>query len=160
MPYNKYVEILVMGVNYFTDEQVEELRNNPYVKNVSHKAITYEESFKEVFFIDYQNGMSPSEIFYKYGFNPKVLGEKRLTNFVYQMKKQSNRPEGFEDTRKSNSGRTIERELSDKEIIERLKHKNKILQQENDFLKRIRFINKKQISKASKTKLQEKNTNL
>ena len=43
-----------MGINYFTDEQVEELRNNPYVKNVSHKAITYEETFKELFLIDYQ----------------------------------------------------------------------------------------------------------
>ena len=26
-----------MGVNYFTDEQVEELRKNPYVKKVSEK---------------------------------------------------------------------------------------------------------------------------
>ena len=149
-----------MGVNYFTDEQVEELRNNPYVKNVSNKAITYEESFKEVFLFDYQNGMTPYEIFLKYGFNPKVLGKSRRDNFVYKMKKQMVRPEGFEDTRKGNSGRPIERDLTDKEIIEKLNHKNKILQQENDFLKRIRFINKKQISKASKTKLQEKNTNL
>lgn len=149
-----------MGVNYFTDEQVEELRKNPNVKNVSNKAITYEESFKELFLNDYQNGIAPSLIFAKYGFNPKVLGKKRIDNFVQNMKRQNNRPEGFEDTRKGNSGRPIERELTDKEIIEKLKHKNKILQQENDFLKRIRYINKKQILKASKTKHQEKNINL
>lgn len=149
-----------MGVNYFTDEQVEELRKNPNVKKVSNKAITYEESFKELFLNDYQNGITPSLIFAKYGFNPKVLGRKRIDNFVQNMKRQNNRPEGFEDTRKGNSGRPIERELTDKEIIEKLKHKNKILQQENDFLKRIRSINKKQILKASKTKHQEKNTNL
>lgn len=149
-----------MGVNYFTDEQVEELRKNPNVKNVSNKAITYEESFKELFLNDYQNGISPSLIFTKYGFNPKVLGKKRIDNFVQNMKRQNNRPEGFEDTRKGNSGRPIERELTDKEIIEKLKHKNKILQQENDFLKRIRYINKKQILKESKTKHQEKNINL
>lgn len=149
-----------MGVNYFTDEQVKELKNNPYVKSVSHKAITYEESFKELFLVDYQNGMLPSEIFIKYGFNPKVLGIKRTTNFVSRMKKQMNRLEGFKDTRKGNSGRPVTKGLSDKEIIERLKHKNKILQQENDFLKRIRSINKKQISKVSKTRLQEKNSNL
>ena len=76
-----------MGVNYFTDKQVEELRNNPYVKNVTNKAITYEESFKEAFLIDYNNGMPPSEIFRKYGFDPKVLGERRRVNFVYLMKK-------------------------------------------------------------------------
>ena len=149
-----------MGVNYFTDKQVEELRNNPYVKNVSHKAITYDESFKELFLNDYQSGIIPSLIFAKYGFDPKVLGRKRIDNFVQNMKRQNNRPEGFEDTRKGHSGRPLERELTDKEMIEKLKHKNKILQQENDFLKRIRFINKKQISKASKIKHQEKNTNL
>ena len=38
-----YRGIEIMGVNYFTDEQVEEFRKNPYVKNVSNKAITYEE---------------------------------------------------------------------------------------------------------------------
>ena len=38
-----------MGVNYFTDEQVEILRQNKYVKNVSNKSITYDVSFKEYF---------------------------------------------------------------------------------------------------------------
>lgn len=147
-----------MGVNYFTDEQVEELKKNPYVKNVSNKAITYEEELKELFIVDYQNGMSPSQIFIKYGFNPKVLGSSRINKFTIRVKQQNNRLEGFTDTRKSRSGRPNTKGLSDKEIIERLKQQNKILKQENDFLKRIRFINKKQISKASKTKPQEKNT--
>lgn len=149
-----------MGVNYFTDEQVEELRNNPYVKKVSYKAITYEESFKELFLNDYQKGVPPSVIFLNYGFNPKVLGRRRIDTFTRRVRSQNERPEGFEDARKGNSGRPATKESSDKEIIERLKHKNKILQQENDFLKRIRFINKKQISKASKTKHPEKNSNL
>ena len=38
------------------------------------------------------------------------------------------------------------------EQLERPKHKNEILQQENDFLKRVRFINRKQIAKQSKNK--------
>lgn len=143
-----------MGVNYFTDEQVEELRKNPYVKNVSNKAITYEEELKELFLIDYQNGLTPSMIFMKYGFNPKILGQSRIDKFVQRVKQQNIRSERFSDTRKGNSGRPITKELSNEEIIKRLKHQNKILQQENDFLKRIRFINKKQISKASKTKAQ------
>lgn len=143
-----------MGVNYFTDEQVKELRKNPYVKNVSNKAITYEEEFKELFLEDYQNGLTPSVIFQKYGFNTKDLGQDRINSFTKRVKKQNNRPEGFSDTRKGNSGRPITKDLSDEEIIKRLKHQNKILKQENDFLKRIKFINKKQISKASKTKVQ------
>ena len=37
-----------MGVNYFTDEQVEYLRKNKYVKHVSNKGITYTLEFKEL----------------------------------------------------------------------------------------------------------------
>ena len=148
-----------MGVNYFTDKQVEELRKNPYVVSMTNKYINYSEEFKELFLIDYQNGMPPSLIFQKYGFDPKVLGQRRRDNFVYCVKKQSERVEGFKDTRKGKSGRSKTKDLTPEEEIARLKQKNKILKQENDFLKRVRFINKKQIFQASKTKRQNKNTN-
>ena len=59
-----------MGVNYFSDEQVMELEKNTYVKKVSIKSITYSEEFKELFWIDLQNGMMPGNIFRKYGFDP------------------------------------------------------------------------------------------
>lgn len=148
-----------MGVNYFTDEQVEELRNNPYVTSVTNKYINYSEEFKELFLVDYINGMAPRLIFQKYSFDPKVLGDSRVYEFVKRMKKQSERIEGFKDTRKDNSGRPRTKELTPEEEIARLKLKNKILEQENDFLKRVRFINKKQIFQVSKTKPQNKNSN-
>ena len=75
-----------------------------------------------------------------------------MRTFTERLKKQTQRVEGFKDTRKDNSGRPSTKELSLEEQIERLKHKNKVLQQENDFLKRVRFINRKQISKQSKNK--------
>ena len=148
-----------MGVNYFTDEQVEELRKNPYVASVTNKYINYTEEFKELFLVDYQNGVPSILIFQKYGFDPKILGSKRRRNFVYQLKKQSERVDSFKDTRKGNSGRPRVKDLTIEEKLERAEQKIKILEQENDFLKRVRFINKKQIFQASKTKLQNKNTN-
>ena len=148
-----------MGVNYFTDEQVEELRKNHYVTSVTNKYINYTEEFKELFLNDYQNGMLPRLIFQKYDFNPKVLGDSRVHGFVKRMKKQNERVEGFKDTRKGNSGRPRTKDLTPEEEIARLKQENKILTQENDFLKRVRFINKKQIFQASKTKPQNKNSN-
>ena len=39
-----------MGKNYFTPEQVEQLRKNKYVKHVSEKAITYTENLKKFFY--------------------------------------------------------------------------------------------------------------
>ena len=146
-----------MGVNYFTDEQIEELRKNPYVKNVSDKSITYEEKFKELFMIDYNDGIGPTAIFRKYGFDTGVLGSKRVKTFTDRVKNQSKRETGFEDQRKYSSGRPKTKDLSDEERIQRLELKIKTLKQENDFLKRVRYINRKQLSKQNSR--QEKNTN-
>lgn len=148
-----------MGVNYFSKEQVEQLKSSPYVVSVTEKYINYTEEFKELFLIDYEQGMSPSAIFYKYGFDPHVLGESRKYNFVQRIKKEAKRADGFKDTRKDYSGRPSTKDLTPEEEIARLKHKNKVLQQENDFLKRVRFINKKQILKQQKEKAQIKNSN-
>lgn len=148
-----------MGVNKFTAEQIEKLKENPYVESVTDKYINYSEIFKELFWNDYQNGMAPSAIFKKYGFDPGILGAKRRNGFVYRIKQEAKRLEGFKDTRKGNSGRPVTKNLTPEEEIARFKHKNKILKQENDFLKRVRFISKKQQSRIQKTNQQEKNTN-
>ena len=136
-----------MGVKHFTVNEVRELNANTYVKNATEKYINYTEEFKELFMTEYQLGMTPSEIFRKYGFDTTVLGRKRIQAFTDRVKKQFERPEGFEDQRKYSGGRPSTKELTPEEIIERLKQKNKILQQENDFLKRVRYLNRKQISK-------------
>ena len=141
-----------MGTNYFTDEQLRLLEENPYVVKASKKSITYSEEFKELYWIDYQNGMQPIEIFKKYWFDPYALGSRRRDNFTNRLKKQAAREDGFKDTRSKNSGRPSTKELSLEVQLERLKHKNEVLQQENDFLKRVRFINRKQITKKSKNK--------
>lgn len=141
-----------MGVNYFSDEQVKELEKNPYVKKVSIKSITYSEEFKELFWIDLQKGMMPGNIFRKYGFDPHMLGSSRTNKFTNRVRKEAAREEGFKDTRGTNSGRPSTKNLTIEEQLERLKQKNKILQQEIDFLKRVRFINRKQKSKLQKDK--------
>ena len=148
-----------MGVNYFTDEQVEELRKSPYIKSVTNKYINYTEEFKELFLVDYKNGMVPTLIFQKYGFDTKIFGKQRIHDFTKRVKQQSERVDSFKDTRKGNSGRPQTKDLTVEEKLERAEQKIKILEQENDFLKRVRFINKKQIFQASKTKRQKKNTN-
>ena len=144
-----------MGINYFTDEQVKTLSNNEYVLRVSNKAITYSEEFKELFVYEYENGLTPSMIFSKYGFDPMVIGRKRIQNCSRSWRKQSQRPDGLIDTRKINSGRPRKKELSDEENIKRLKAKITILEQENAYLKKIRLIEKGALRKAQR----DKNTN-
>ena len=141
-----------MGANYFSDELVKELEKNPYVKKVSVKSITYSEEFKELFWTDLQKGMLPRNIFKKYGFDPSLLGSRRTKSFTYRVRKEVTRVEGFKDTRSTDSGRPLARVLTIEEELERLKQKCEILQQENNILKRVRFINRKQISKLQKDK--------
>ena len=141
-----------MGKNYFTPEQVEQLRKNKYVKHVSEKAITYTEEFKEVFMLEYNSGKLPSQILTEMGFDYKLLGRKRIDNIVQRTKKQSIRPEGFKDTRTTESGRSLERELSPEEQMERLKQENEILKAKVEFLSLLRRAEREAAWKESKSK--------
>lgn len=141
-----------MGKNYFTPEQVEQLKKNKYVKHVSEKAITYTEEFKEVFMLEYNSGKLPSQILTEMGFDYKLLGRKRIDNIVQRTKKQSIRPEGFKDTRTTESGRSLERELSPEEQMERLKQENEILKAKVEFLSLLRRAEREAAWKESKSK--------
>lgn len=54
----------------------------------------------------------------------------------------SKREEGFKDTREGSCGRTSAKELTTDEQIARLQHQVKYLKQENEFLKKINFLNR------------------
>ena len=127
-----------MGKNYFTLEQVEELRKNKYVKHVSEKAITYTEEFKETFMVEYNLGKLPSQILMEMGFDYRVLGERRVSNIVQLSKKQSKRPEGFKDTRADSSGRPRTRDLTQEELIERQKQEIELLKAKVEYLSLLR----------------------
>ena len=133
-----------MSKHVFTDEQIKELNNNPYVISVTPKYVNYSEEFKKLFLKDYNDGMSPIDIFKKYGFDPDTLGE--------HIKKESQRLDGFKDMRKVNSGRPRTKDVTPEERIQQLNHKIDILKQENDFLKRVRSINRRQLSKMHRDK--------
>jgi len=125
-----------MGRNYFTEEQQSELRKNAYIKKVSAKSITYTKEFKEKFEEEYRAGKLPSQILAGMGIDHRILGKKRKDSLVARMKLYELRPEGYEDTRKNNTGRPSTKELTDSEKIKRLEQKIAYLNQENEFLKK------------------------
>ena len=127
----------------FTPDEQREIRANPYVARVSETTITYTKEFKERFALGYAAGKPPSIILRECGFDHTVLGRRRIDGLVRRTKTCSQRPEGFNDTRKENSGRQkIEKELTDAERIRRLEHQVRYLKQENEFLKKIRFLDR------------------
>jgi len=144
-----------MAEKIFTAEEIEIIRKNPYVKNVSEKAITYTDEFKEYFIDEYKKkGLGPSQILKSAGFDTKILGKERVRSVGKRYRKMAERPEGAVDLRKVNSGRPVTKGLSPEEEIQRLKQKIKYLEQENSFLKKIEFIEKK----AERKRNQKKNS--
>ncbi len=142
-----------MSKKAFTEEEIIELSKNPYIKHVGEKGITYTKEFKEYFIREKENGKRTTEIFINAGFDTKLIGRKRMDTFAYRVKYKN-----IEDSRKRNSGRPRihdKKELTDEETIKLLKHKNALLEQENEFLKKMIFLGRKTSWMKS---LQKKNT--
>ena len=140
-----------MGKNYFTDEQVELLKKNKYVKHVSNKGITYSLEFKELFIEEYRS-KSPVEIFEDAGLPISILGQQRISECSKRWRKQYDERSSLEDTRRNNSGRPITRNLTPEEIIEKQKLQIEILKQENEFLRQIRRLERRYQPKQSPSK--------
>ncbi|MEQ7219390.1 HTH domain-containing protein, partial [Vagococcus fluvialis] len=56
-------DVTKMDINKFTTEEIEELKQNPYVKRVSSSSITYTKEFKELFVLKHSEGQLPHQIF-------------------------------------------------------------------------------------------------
>ena len=140
-----------MGKNYFTDEQVELLKKNKYVKHVSNKSITYTLEFKNLFISEY-GIKSATIIFEEAGLPKSILGYKRIKDSISRWKKQYNERSSLDDTRKGNAGRPITRDLTPEEIIEKQKFQIETLKQENEFLRQIRRLERRYQPKQSPSK--------
>lgn len=123
----------------FSSKDINNLQANPNVKRVSELAITYEDDFKKKFMEEYLGGKSPRQIFEENGFDINILGIKRVEQSAYRWKKAYEKDGiiGLVDTRKTASGRPLERELSQEEIIERQEAKIKILEEQVNLLKKL-----------------------
>ncbi len=122
-------ELISMSKIKFTKEQIEELKANSNVKNVSELGITYTDAFKMHFLEEYHTGKQVLEIFETYGFNIKTIGEKRAKDSRDRWVRAEKRIEGIQDIRKDNHGRPRTRDLSPEENIKRLKAENEYLKQ-------------------------------
>ena len=121
----------------FTDAQVKKLNRNKWIKNISNKGINYTDEFKYKLVKECENYKKfPQEVFKECGIDPEIVGESRIRNCAYRWKVQLYNSGELKDRRTSNNGRPIVRELSDKEKLERAEAKIKLLEAENELLKK------------------------
>lgn len=134
----------------FSKEDIDKLKDNPYILNVSEKAITYTDDFKEKYIDLYIKGKKPTEIFRLCEILPEIIGRKRIDTFAYRLKKKYEYGEELIDKRKEFSGKPKSKELTKDEEIQRLKHKIQYQEQQIEFLKKISFVEKKAKWESSK----------
>lgn len=143
-----------MSNKLFTAKEIDILSRSPYVKTVSEKSISFTNEFKLQFIKLHESGSTGVQIFESVGISPSILGKTRIEQFVHRCKKQYIREEGFQDTRKGNSGRPRVKEETPQEQLKKLQEQIAYLQQENAFLKKVRKLERQ----VKKNQYQDKNT--
>lgn len=130
-----------MSKKIFTEREIKILSKNPHVKSVSPKGITYTEDFKRTFIPENEKGKTPRQIFEENGFDIDVIGMDRVQSSGNRWRAayRDKGIAGLKDTRKENSGRSSDRELSLEEKYLKLEAANNLLKAENELLKKINF---------------------
>lgn len=133
---------LTVTAYLFTEKEMKKLSRNPYVKSVSPKGITYTDEIRRIFITENEKGSFPREIFTEYGFDVDVLGMDRVKSAGKRWRAAHRKDgvAGLQDTRKGNSGRPSEKELSLEEKYERIKTQNHLLKAENELLKKLKMM--------------------
>ncbi|SFC93382.1 hypothetical protein SAMN04488168_11274 [Bacillus sp. 491mf] len=131
-----------MTKKLFTEKEVQILSRNPYVKSVSEKVITYTDEFKRIFIEENEKGKLPRDIFEECDFDIDVIGMQRVISSGSRWRGayRENGVFGLRDTRKGNSGRFLERELTLEEKYARLEAERNLLKAENELLKKIKLM--------------------
>ena len=124
----------------FTDEQVSLLRSNPWVKSVTPKYVSFTKEFMEEFIDLHSEGLTRYEIFESHGLPVEVIGKERIKTTTDNWIAKSNSGIKLSDEKK---GRPMTRSLTQEEIIARQQAKIEMLQQENDFLRQIRRLERR-----------------
>ena len=66
------------NIKKFTDKELEEILNNPFVKRATHSQIRFTSEFKEVFWKRARLGEKLSSIIKSFGLKPEVLRGRRI----------------------------------------------------------------------------------
>lgn len=128
-----------MSQKKFTEREIKILNQNPYVKKVSEKSITYHDEFKQLLILQIDEAKTPRMIFEQAGFDVDIIGMKRIEAAASRWKKayQISGLVGLKDTRQTKSGRRLNRKLTDQEQTAKLEAKIKLLEAENELLKKV-----------------------
>lgn len=124
----------------FTDKQVKELSKNIWIKKVSNKSITYTKDFKVKLVKETEHlEKFPRDVFIECGINSDIVGDRRIQIAAYHWRKQYKDKGELTDER-GKLGRPRINELSSEEKLKRAEARIKLLEAENELLKKNEMI--------------------
>ena len=133
-----------MSKRIFNEEQIKTLLQNPNVAGSSEKSISYHRDFKILAVREYQEGLSPSEIFRQAQFDIDMIGSETPKGCLRHWKKifKDKGLAGLKTDGRGKSGADGRPKslanLSDKEKLKRLETEVVYLKEENRFLAKLR----------------------
>lgn len=135
------VEVPQMTNRQFTEEEKRILKQNPYTFRVTNSMILFTLEFKEVFWKRYQAGLTPINIMLETGYDPNMLGEKRISSITSRIRKTVESGKAFTvgigGEAKTVPGEKDYRELPIETAIASMQYEIEYLRQEVDFLKKL-----------------------
>jgi hypothetical protein len=139
-----------MGRVIFSEKDILSLSKNRYVLSVSKKTITYTNEFRELFINEYLAGKMPIQIFEDAGFDMDIIGYQRIDSSCQRWREAYEKKGiiGLIDARKTSSRRTLTRDLTQEEVIERQEAKIKLLEAQVELLKKLEVKERMLISKG------------
>jgi len=127
-----------MSTYRFTQEEINKLRENPYVLKCSKKSITYTYGFKVRAVEQYFQGVSPKEIWRSAGLDIQKYDYQRKCLLRWRKIVERKGRGGLVESRGRPNERTTTNELTDQARIKRFELQVAYLKAENDFLAKLR----------------------
>lgn len=138
-----------MSKYFFTEEQVNILRQNPYVYAVSPSRLVFTKEFKERFISAYHQGELPRQILINHGFDTAILGDRRIWGISQHIREEYKKHGEFHDGYRTRTVQSLNSvpdhpapatPSNDKDELRQLRNEVEYLKQEIEFLKKISSI--------------------
>ena len=122
----------------FTQEQIEQLRSNPYTYKVTNSKIFFTAEFKKVFHQKRQEGLTLRQTITVLGYDPDILGETRIDGISHLINKSIREGKEFYDGIKPRTS-ILDEECPEvtRENFLKMQHELQYMRQEIEFLKKI-----------------------
>lgn len=134
-----------MARGRLSEEEMKVLRENPYVSDVAENRIIYTNEFKFRFMKEYLEGKKPTKIFKDAGFEPKILGSKRIERAAHRWRESyaagslGSYQDGMIRKRLNQEKKELQANFQDKDyekLFEKQQEQIDALKAENERLKR------------------------